>query len=70
MNIYCVWFDNFLQELFAIEQKEFEQYDKLKQALKIEKNTIHLIEAESCVDAFAQYKKKQEQPPAFSQKLH
>lgn len=59
MSIYCVWFDNFFQELFAIEKTEFDQYDKLKDCLKAEKNNIHYIEADSCVDAFGKYKEKQ-----------
>ena len=41
MTTYCVWFDNFLQELFAIEKYEFDQYEKLQECLKNEKNTIY-----------------------------
>lgn len=66
MSIYCVWFDNFFEEIFAVEKQEFDQYDKLQACLKAEKNVIHFVEADSCVDAFAQYKAKQESFPASS----
>ena len=66
MTTYCVWFDNFLQELFAIEKYEFDQYEKLEEYLKNEKNTIHLFEADSLTEAFSKYKQMQEQSPALS----
>lgn len=69
MNTYCVWFDNFFQELFAVEKTEFDQYTKLQECLKNEKNVIRLIEADSCTDAFSKYKKQQELPIA-SEMLH
>ena len=66
MNTYCVWFDNFFQELFAIEKHEFDQYEKLQECLKNEKNTIHIFEAESLTEAFFKYKELQEQNPVMS----
>lgn len=67
---YCVWFDNFLQELFALEKAEFDSLEKLQQALKNEKNIIHFIEAESMKEAFTQYRKKQEANPVLSHLIH
>ena len=54
---YCVWEDNLLEELFAIEQIEFDNLPKLKAALITEKNTINIVDAESITDAMSVYKK-------------
>ena len=70
MTTYCVWFDNFFQELFALEKNEFDKYDKLQKCLKEEKNTIHLIEADSCMSAFSKYKEQQELLSAPCALLH
>lgn len=71
MQTYCVWFDNFLQELFALEKFEFDKYEKLQKCLKSEKNIIHFFEAESMTDAFEKYKEMQEHVPAsLSHTLH
>ena len=70
MTTYCVWFDNLMQELFALEKSEFDLHDKFQEALKNEKNVIHSIEAESMTDAFAQYREKQESVPVLSPVLH
>ncbi len=56
MTVYCVWFDNFLEELFAMEKDEFNLYPKLKSRLELEKNSFTFLEAESITDAFAKYK--------------
>lgn len=66
MTTYCVWFDNFFQELFSIEKSEFEKYDKLKKSLSDERNLIHYVEAESITDSFDKYKKMQEISPTFN----
>jgi len=62
MTIYCVWFDNFLEELFAIEKSEFELYPNLKSRLDLEKNSISFLEANSITDAFAKYKEVNKNP--------
>lgn len=56
MTTYCVWFDNFLEELFAIEKSEFELFPKLKERLELEKNTFSFLVADSITDAFSKYK--------------
>jgi hypothetical protein len=61
MTTYCVWFDNFFQEFFALEKNEFDKYDRLQTCLKKEKNNIHFIEADSCFSALSKYKKQQKE---------
>lgn len=56
MTVYCVWFDNFLEELFAIEKSEFDLYPNLKSRLDLEKNSITFLNADSITDAFSKYK--------------
>lgn len=70
MTTYCVWFDNLLQELFAIEKSELDKYEKTQECLKNEKNTIQLIEASSLKEAFDKYKEKQEVIPVSSCYVH
>lgn len=65
MITYCVWFDKFMQEIYALEKFEFEKYDQLKKCLAEEKNIIYYVEADSTTQAFEEYKKIQEQVPAF-----
>lgn len=66
MVTYCVWFDKFMQEIFALEKTEFEKYEKLQKCLHEEKNIIHYLDADSTTHAFEEYKKMQEQVPAFN----
>lgn len=70
MTTYCVWFDNFMQELFALEKSEFDKYEKMQAELKNEKNIIHFINADSMKDAFDQYREKQKLLPVMSQLVH
>lgn len=70
MTTYCVWFDNFMQELFALEKYEFDKLDNFKKNLENEKNTIHVVEATCLKDAFDKYKEKQEITPVLSHLLH
>lgn len=66
MNTYCVWFDNFFQELFALEKIEFDNYKSFQQCLHDEKNIIHYINAESMIQAFEIYRKKIESTTIIS----
>ena len=59
MILYCVWFDNFFQELFAIEKADFDKYEKLQKCLQEEKNTVYYVVAESMKDAFDNYRELQ-----------
>lgn len=70
MTTYCVWFDNLMQELFALEKSEFDSHQKLQEALHNEKNIIHVIQAESMKNAFEKYREKQESLPVMSHLMH
>jgi hypothetical protein len=54
---YYVWYDNLLEEIFALEKTEFEQHSQFKKILEQEHVSFLILEATSIKDAFEQYKK-------------
>lgn len=57
MQPFYVWYDNFLEELFALEKADMDKfYPELKQQLEKEHVVFHLVEAETVTHAFEVYK--------------
>lgn len=58
MQLFYVWYDTFLEELFSMKKEELENsFPKLKKQLELEKVSFTILQAESMFDAISAYKK-------------
>jgi hypothetical protein len=57
MQLYYVWYDHLLEELFSMEKDDFEkEHIALKNALEREKVVFHTIQADNIAHAFEVYR--------------
>lgn len=69
---FYVWYDNFLEEHFAIEKNDMDSnFKKLKTQLSLEKVEFHVVSAEYSMEAVSKFKdslKKDDCEPSFKKR--
>lgn len=53
---YSVWYDNLLEEYFALPKEELNNSAKFKEALILEKTVFHDIQADGIINAIQTYR--------------